>query len=654
MVETVVSNEGSPLLYGANETPRGINFAVFCEEADAIHLCVFDEQETTCSLEFPIKNKTGKVWHTELYGLPSTFRYGFLVQKHNQKPVFCFDPYAKELNTPLDWGQCSPETLRIKSLKTEILGYTSVYTQDQAFDWEGAERLNIPREDLIIYEMHIRGFTQDPSSKVQHPGKFLGVIEKIPYLKNLGINAVEILPCFEFNENEYKKFSSETGERLYQYWGYSTMNFFSPMKRYAVGKAPGAARHEFKQMVKALHQAGIEVILDVVYNHTFEGGKGGPEHCYKTLGQNTYYIVQQGRNFANYSGCGNSINANHPMTRQWITNSLKYWVSEMRVDGFRFDLASILTRAETGAPMSKPPIIDLISKDPVLSNSKLIAEPWDAGGLYQVGNFPLVGRWSEWNGQYRDCVRNFIKGGKSERGIFATRWCGSEDLYGATSPLSSVNFITAHDGFTLNDLVSYNHKHNLENGENNHDGTNDNASWNCGVEGKTEDADIKNLRNRLWKNYLVTLLTSQGIPMLLMGDEYKRSQEGNNNTWCLDTQKNWFRWDLVENNQESINFYKKIIQFRKEHPVFKQPHFLGKNEVKWCNSEGKEIKWNEEEEFLGCFIKDYYLAFYVGHEPIEMTPPENYEWSVYLYTQNHLTNETPYNMDPYSILLLKK
>jgi isoamylase len=657
----ITTSNGTPYYYGVKEVKNGLNFAIYAPNVEWIILSIFLKNNKKAEFELSL-NVTGQVWHLHVEGLPSTFRYGYLVKNKGSSPIFCFDPYSLELNSSRKWGGGSPESLILSKLNSPIQGYTGVYNKKEEFDWEGIRAPGYALKDLIIYEMHVRSFTQSRSSKVNNPGTFLGIIEKIPYLKELGINAIELLPCFEFNESEYQKNNEISGDPLYNYWGYSTMNFFSPMNRYVVGESAGSGKREFQLLVKELHRNGIEVILDVVYNHTFEGNKSGPNFCYKTLGKETYYLIDEQLNFSNYSGCGNSVNANHPVTRQWILDSLRYWVTEMKVDGFRFDLGSLLTRSRKGVPLSEPPVIEEISEDPILLNTKLITEPWDAAGLYQVGKFPYKGRWSEWNGKYRDSVRRFMIGNSEERGIFATRWCGSQDLYGGYFPYNSLNFVTAHDGFSLYDLFSYNDKHNIENGENNRDGSNDNESWNCGEEGVTENVEINNLRRSIHKSTLITLMTSQGVPMLLMGDEYGHTKSGNNNTWCLDNEKNWFDWNLLEERAGLFRFFKKVIELRNRFEIFRTAHFFQKDEVSWYNSKGEKVQWDQEKSFLGILLPGFYLAFNIKNEEIKITLPKEGKWQQLVDTDlpspyNFLDYNNlkpialPYVLNPHSILI---
>jgi glycogen operon protein len=442
------------------------------------------------------------------------------------------------------------------------------------FDWEHDRPLETPIEDLIIYEMHVRGFTRDASSGVAPGmrGTFAGITEKIPYLKALGINCIELMPIYEFDEFEHSKPNPVTGELLMNYWGYSTVGFFSPKAGYAsTGKNRDGTQvaDELKTLVKELHSNGIEIMLDVVFNHTAEGNERGPTISFKGIDNRTYYMLTPEGYYFNFSGTGNTLNCNNPVVRSMVLDALRYWAAEYHIDGFRFDLAAILGRDQNGAPLLNPPLLEQLAYDPILAKCKLVAEAWDAGGLYQVGTFPAYGRWAEWNGKFRDTVRRFIKGDPGMVGELAQRIQGSPDLYATRGPTASINFITAHDGFTLMDLVSYNEKHNHQNGEDNSDGANDNYSWNCGWEGETDDPNINALRRRQIKNAVTILMCSLGVPMLLMGDEVGRTQRGNNNTYCHDSKLNWFDWTLIEKNADLLRFFRLINAFRRDHPALR-------------------------------------------------------------------------------------
>ena len=615
--------QGFPFPLGATKTQNGWNFSIFSEKAPT--LVIKDQSQKLKEISFdPQKHHIGNIWHIGITSEENTIHYLYKVE-YNNAPIYILDPYAKLIQTGNTFGHN-----HWHDQKTPPFAVATV-TED--FDWENDAPPLIPKENLIIYEMHVRGYTQDPSSKVTKPGTFLGLIEKIPHLLELGINAVELLPIFEFDENEYKKIYPKTKEQLYNYWGYSPLSFFSPMQRYTTQDDPLNGAKEFKEMVKALHKAGIEVILDVVYNHTGEGGKDAKPWSWKGFSEKTYYLESPTGEYLNYSGCGNTLNCNTPITQELIIDSLRHWIYEYHIDGFRFDLASILTREQDGKPSETAALIESISEDPVIKTRKLIAEPWDAEGLYQVGSFFRFSKsntyqWQEWNDTYRDTVRNFIKGTDGFAGKFATKLCGSEDLFGnGGSPLTSINFITSHDGFTLKDLVSYNKKHNMSNGEHNRDGMNNNYSWNCGHEGDTTDERIIKLRNKQMKNYLLALFCSQGIPMLLMGDEFGHTRDGNNNTWCHDNDLNWFCWEELSKHNEIYCFCKNLVQFRKDHPVLRRNSFLDPRDVFWHGKEPFTPDWSEHSRFVAFTLKDnlqgndLYIAFNSHFKPVSVTLP---------------------------------
>lgn len=565
---------GQPLPYGAYYIEKGVNFSVFSSSADEMILVVFESGKESSLVEIEMSgkyNKTGNVWHIYIEGLPDNFKYGYRANgEFNPKEGKFFDegkvlsdPYSLSLSGGAEWGK--PFEREGKSF-----GYTRrSYIVKSDFDWENDIHLNTPFHDTIIYELHLRGFTRGASSKVEHKGTFKGLKEKIPYLKELGVTAIELMPIQEFDELGGYFFNPETGEKLFNYWGYSTLAFFTPKASYAFEGKTGGQVDEFKDMVKAFHKAGIEVILDVVFNHTAEGSREDTIFSFKGLDAGVYYMIDDDGKFMNYSGCGNTMNCNHPVVRSFILDALRYWVTEMHIDGFRFDLASIMGRDENGNVLPNPPIIEHIAKDPVLANTKIIAEAWDAAGLYQVGSFPGE-RWAEWNGKYRDCVRRFVRGDDGMVEEFVTRFLGSPDMYQKTNrqPFHSINFITSHDGFTMNDLVSYNNKHNYENGEDNRDGDNNNSSYNYGFEGETDDVEINKIRRRQITNFFTILLLSQGTPMILAGDEFGRTQKGNNNAYCQDSDTSWVNWNLLEKNRGLFEYVKKLILFRKETKLF--------------------------------------------------------------------------------------
>jgi glycogen operon protein len=557
---------GRPLPFGATRVPGGVNFSIFSNHASAVTLVLFrrGEREPYAELPFPPCYRIGGVYAMTVFGIdPETTEYGYRVEGpfdpergHRFDPTaVLIDPYARVLSGRDSWG-------------CERAPYRSGIAYDD-FDWEQDRPLNIPAEDLVVYELHVRGFTQHPSSGVRNPGTYAGLTEKIDYLRDLGVNCVELMPMFEFDELDNMRSNPETGEPLHNYWGYSTLGFFAPKAAYAATGTRAMQDDEFKNLVKQLHRAGIEVILDVVFNHTAEGNEYGPTLSFRGLDNGTYYMLTPEGYYYNFSGTGNTLNCNNPVVRGFILDCLRYWASEYHVDGFRFDLAAILGRSTDGSVLGNPPVLETLANDPVLRDCKLIAEAWDAAGLYQVGSFPDYLRWSEWNGRYRDSLRKFIKGEMGTVGDMAARITGSADLYGRRGVTASVNFITAHDGFTLADLVSYNGKHNDANGENNSDGDNNGISWNCGREGPTDDPGVLALRARQTRNALLILLCSWGIPMILGGDEAGRTQQGNNNAYCQDSPLSWFDWELTERNADLVRFVRCAIAFRQAHQALR-------------------------------------------------------------------------------------
>mgnify|MGYP000685691020 CR=1 FL=1 len=658
-------SQGSPIPLGATPQENGVNFSLFVEHTDPVLLQLHDIHTLEVIDTMEVSYRTGQIRHLFLGQVALPLAYSYRILSEEFKSFELVDPYAKALATPINWGRNHAKYRPV-----------ALALPAQPFDWENDSPPHLPKEDLLIYEMHVRGYTQDSSAHAKHPGTFLGVIEKIDHLLELGVNAVELMPVHEFNENEYPP-APLLPSPLCQYWGYSSVNFFALMNRYASSSTPGAVINEFKQMVKALHKAGIEVILDVVFNHSAEGNIKGPIYSYKALGKEVYYLMDKKGDFANYTGCGNTINCNHPVVIQMILDSLRYYVTEFHVDGFRFDLASIFYRGPDDSLLQKPAVLSAISRDPLLSSVKLIVEPWDAAGLFQVGGFYTDStRFTEWNSYYRDDVRRFIKGDKGIKGKFATRLAGSEDLYGHEQrlPRNSLNFNTCHDGFTLQDLVSYNRKHNEENGEQNADGSNHNDSWNCGVEGASEDPNILNLRERQMKNFHLALMVSQGVPMLLMGDEYRHTRLGNNNSWCQDNPLNWFQWDNKNNNAHFFRFYRMLIQFRNSHPLLHHRKYLKDSDVAWHGKKPFQPLWDHEEHFLAFTLidhdhgRDLYVAFNAGDQETEIELPElsgERFWHWIANTALHSPDDykekplqiTPkrfkYKMAPFSALLLE-
>ena len=559
---------------GATPKKDGVNFSIFSEHATSVELLLFERHDDPEPIQIiqldPKINKTFYFWHVFVKGLKPRAAYAYRIggpqnlheagHRFNKNKVL-IDPYAKGVSNFL-WNRIDAVELQ-DNLTTSM---RSVVVELSDYDWEDDCLLRRPMSESIIYEVHVGGFTKSPSSNCEHCGTFSGIIEKIPYLQELGITTVELMPVFDFDETETIR--EVDGKQLKNYWGYDPHSFFAPEVSYCYSPSEKSPIEEFRDMVKALHKAGIEVILDVVFNHTDEGNHQGPTINFRGIDNSTYYhlVPHDKQYYMDYSGCGNTVNCNHPMVDKFIVECLEFWVEEMHVDGFRFDEGSILARDQDGNPMKAPPAIWHIETSGTLADTKIITEAWDAAGLYQIGYFPGY-RYAEWNGRFRDDIRSFVKGEPGLIGEVASRLAGSADLYEDKGhlPINSVNFITCHDGFTLNDLVSYNEKHNEANGENNQDGNDDNLSWNYGVEGETEDPEIDALRKRQIKNFAAILLLSQGVPMILAGDEVRRTKKGNNNTYCQDNEISWFDWELVENNSDLFRFFKQMIAFRKRY-----------------------------------------------------------------------------------------
>lgn len=558
---------GNPYPLGATLRDGGVNFCIYSKFATSVSLLLFDRaNDSRPALVLPLdprNNRTHYYWHVFVPGVGPGQIYAFTAGgpfapergMRFDPDKALVDPYGRALARPAGYDRIAAS----RKGNNFATAMKSVVADVSRYDWEGVEPPCHPFSRTVIYEMHVGGFTKNPNSGIDPSlrGTYRGIIEKIPYLKELGVTAVELLPVFQFDEQD-------APDGLINYWGYAPVSFFAPHAAYSVSDDPLAVLDEFRDMVKALHRAGLEVILDVVYNHTSEGDERGPTYCFKGLANETYYILEKNRAlYSNYTGTGNTLNANHPIVRRMIVDSLRYWVREMHVDGFRFDLASILSRDESGHPMDNPTILWEIDTDPVLAETKLIAEAWDAAGLYQVGSF-VGDRWKEWNGKFRDDVRGFLRGDDGTVTRLSKRLLGSPDLYGhqEREPEQSVNFVTCHDGFTLNDLVSYNDKRNEANGEANRDGTDQNLSWNCGVEGPSGDSAIERLRNRQVKNFLTLTLISLGVPMLTMGDEVRRTQRGNNNAYCQDSEISWFDWTLPGMHGDILRFVSKLVHFR--------------------------------------------------------------------------------------------
>ena len=553
---------------GATAIPGGVNFTVHSRGATSVELLLFhrEQDEPFAVLPFPEHYRIGNVYSMIVFKLNiQEFEYAYRVDGPYEpergliydKTRYLLDPYAKAVTGQSGWGKTQPHGQHYKA---------RVVKDD--FDWGSTRNPLIPMEDLIIYELHVRGYTMDDSSNVRCPGTFAGLMEKLPYLEELGVNAVELMPIFEFDEMlDYREVD---GQKLYNYWGYNTVSFFAPNTSYTASAEYNREGNELKRFIQACKQKGIEVYLDVVFNHTAEGNEMGPFFSFKGFDNNIYYLLTPEGYYYNFSGCGNTLNCNHPIVHQMILDCLRYWVTTYRVDGFRFDLASILGRDENGAPMVSPPLLQAMAFDPILGDVKLIAEAWDAGGLYQVGSFPAWNRWAEWNGRYRDDMRRYIKGDEGMAQAAALRLTGSKDLYDTQARRNaSVNFLTCHDGFTLHDLYAYNDKHNEANGWNCTDGANDNNSWNCGVEGETDDPGVNALRERMVRNAITLLMCSRGIPMFLAGDEFGNTQHGNNNAYCQDNATSWMDWSLLEKNRGLFEFFRYMIRFRKAHRVLR-------------------------------------------------------------------------------------
>jgi glycogen operon protein len=656
----ITINSGKATTLGATVTEEGVNFAIFSRHATLVTLILFESEEKDSPyIEIPLDkrgNKTGDIWHCMIKGLQAGSCYLYRVDGPYQPERglrFNFhkaiiDPYAKALTKfdKWDFNHCAGFDPKAQSSDLSFshednlsLIPRCIVIDDNDFDWQEDAPLNYPLRFSVLYETHVKGLTANPNSGVKHPGTYLGVIEKIPYFKELGITSLEFLPIQEFNEYEFPRINSKTGETLTNYWGYSTVAFFAPKESYAVDHSPGGQVRDFKLMVRELHKAGIEVILDIVFNHTAEGNEQGPTFSFRGLDNPIYYILNDNkRYYQNFSGCGNTVNCNHPIVRTFIMQCLHYWVVEMHVDGFRFDLGSILGRDQHGKLMESPPMLERIAEDSVLSSTKIIAEAWDAGGAYQVGWFP-GGRWAEWNDRYRDNVRRYWRGDQKETRYLATRLSGSSDLYlrDGRKPFHSINFITSHDGFTLSDMVSYNSKHNENNGEENHDGSENNNSFNYGFEGPTLDPVLKNIRERQLKNFFTTLLISLGTPMILGGDEIGRTQQGNNNAYCQDNEVSWYDWSLLEKNTELFRFVKEMIAFRLRHPGFMRPEFYTGREgnynaipdINWYNEKGASPDWEQIDNSLALEINgrqasvardrdenDFYIMFNASLEPV--------------------------------------
>ncbi|MFI5455059.1 MAG: glycogen debranching protein [Isosphaerales bacterium] len=619
---------------GASATPGGVNFVLISRHGTAVSLILLEPFSGEVDAEIPFDpqiNRTGDNWHVRVEGLPEEFCYGYRVDgpkgggHHFDFASVLLDPASRALSCGRPWA--GQNSLPRRSLVNRSM---SLVADDIS--------PRIPREDTILYELHIRGFTVDPSSGVRHPGTFAGLIEKIAYLKELGITTVELLPIGEFDELDCPLVNPISGERLRNFWGYNTIAFAAPKAAYASNPERCAPWEEFRRMVRAFHDAGIEVIVDAVFNHTAEGGEGGTTYSFRGIDNCLYYLLDDQGHYLNFTGCGNTLNSNHPVVRNYLLNCLHDWVAEAGVDGFRFDLASLLGRDQRGQIMVEPPVVERISEDSLLAGTKLIAEPWDVEA-HRLGRFPSGARWLAWNSRYRDDVRRFWRGDAGMISSLATRLCGSEDLFPGVGPLYSLNFVTCHDGFTLCDLVSYDYKHNEANGEGNRYGVDDNFSWNCGVEGPTDDPEIVALRRRQARNLIATLLISQGVPMLPGGDEFLRTQAGNNNAWCQDNKTSWVEWTLAEENADFLLFVRRMIALRKRHPALRRRTFFQGSagghppDIVWHGVEPCRPDFSPESHSLAFALdgrrvdghktvdRDLYIAMSAWKEPLSFTIP---------------------------------
>lgn len=648
-VPSVEVRAGSPLPFGTHQHGGGVNFALFSRHATRVLLELYDSpasRSPTRVLDLgPARHRTGDIWHVWVQGIAPGQLYGFRIDGPYQ-PVeghrfnvhkLLLDPLATALAGTQNWNFEAARSYDSSSSLSD-LSFSTVdnagctpkcVLTDAHFDWEG----DLPPRhgtDAVIYETHIRGFTIDPSSRTTDPGTYRGLVEKIPYLQDLGVTAIELMPVQEFNENELSRVNPISKEQLRNFWGYNPASFLAPKETYSTQGSPGQQILEFREMVKSFHRAGIEVILDIVLNHTGEGNELGPTICLRGTDNSIFYMLQEDgrRHYKDFSGVGNTLNANHPVVRDFVMHVLRHWVIDMHIDGFRFDLASVLGRGEHGNLLQNAPLLESIAEDPILRNVVLIAEAWDAGGAYQVGSFSQC-RWGEWNGRFRDDVRRFWLGEPGMMGLFASRICGSSDLYerSGKGPANSLNFVTSHDGFTLNDLVSYKQKHNEENGENGRDGTEANYSSNCGIEGPSDSPAVEALRNRLIKNFLLTLFISRGVPMLLAGDEFRRTQRGNNNAYCQDNAISWVDWSFLEKHREIHRFARGMIAFRRAHPALRKPAFYTDADIQWFGPHGTTPAWADPgQKSFACVIlgrseADLFLMFNADAAPSDFSIP---------------------------------
>lgn len=671
--EQLAVKPGHPRPFGATPVADGVNFAIFSRHATCVRLCLYAQPDDPAPyldhMLDPVQNRTSDIWHIHIDGLRAGAVYAWRVDgpylpeqglRFNPNKLLV-DPYAKALTGGRDWDLSAAagydpahaeKDLSFSHVDDAASVPKCIVIDDDDFDWQGDKPLNLPLRHCVIYEAHVRGLTAHASASSSHPGTYKGVVDAIPYLKDLGITSLELLPIQEFDHNENVRRDPRTGKKLSQYWGYNTLAFFAPKGAYAASSAGGRQVAEFKTMVRELHKAGIELILDVVFNHTGEGNEFGPTVSFRGLDNPIWYMLEDDqRHYKNYSGCGNTLNCNHPVVRNFIVDCLHYWAVDMHVDGFRFDLGSILGRDQKGRMLENPPVIEQIAEDPLLRRTKIIAEAWDAGGAYQVGGFP-GGRWAEWNDRFRDDVRKFWRGDDHTVSSFATRLTGSSDLYlrDGRKPFHSINYVTSHDGFTLRDLVSYNGKHNERNGEQGRDGHDSNFSYNHGHEGPSKDKEIERVRERQQKNYLATLLLATGTPMLLGGDEFGRTQKGNNNAYCQDNDISWFDWSLAVGNSGLRRFAKELIALRLSHPAFRRPEFFTGTDanynalpdIEWFAPDGSKPAWATMQSAIAARLdgskadivadrddNDFFIMLNATHHPVSFkvaSPQTGWKW----------------------------
>jgi isoamylase len=659
---------GVPLPLGTYARGEGVNFAFFSRHASRVRLELFNHPEDAEAIRVidldPARNRTGDVWHVWIEGIRTGQLYAYRVDgpyepKDGHRFNFnklLLDPFATAISPLPNWefgpahgyNQSVPDGDSVRSMVDNAGAMPKCIFTREHFHWQEDRPPRHPWSKTVVYEIHVRGFTIHPNSGVEHPGTYRGLMEKILYFKELGVTAVELMPVQEFNEHQATGINPQTGQPLRNYWGYDPVAFFAPKASYSSSGGVGQQKLEFKEMVRAFHEAAIEVILDVVFNHTAEGNEQGPTLCFRGIDNTIFYMLEDDkRYYRDYTGTGNTINANHPVVREHILTALRYWVVEMHVDGFRFDLAAVLGRGRSGNLLPNPPLLERIAEDPILRDVRIIAEAWDASGAYEVGSFSER-RWAEWNGRYRDDIRRFWRGDDGMLGLFANRICGSADIYTTSGkgPENSINFVTCHDGFTLNDLVSYRYKHNEANGDNNHDGTSYNFSENYGAEGETMDAGIEALRKGQIKNFLLTLLISRGVPMLLGGDEFRRTQGGNNNAYCQDNKTSWLDWSCLEQHREIFRFTRGMIAFRCAHPILSKDKFYTDADIHWFGPQGELPNWEDpKKKQLACLIHEdeqhaLYLMFNAGFDKVDfcLPPlPPGYRWHLAVDT----SHETP-------------